>query len=204
MIWKLARIGTLLTAFTIFLTACKEEPQEKNNAALYEKFTAYINGEFWTEQGGRFNCFPIQTTYVKSPGSYGDNPGGFLRVKGKDCLTSNVMSLILDSVYEKGVYLFKSDDTSSYFFDRESRNLDTMEVFPTEHYSYHAVSGQLIIKEFRTTYYDTTSPPQYAQNRPGWIEGTFEMVMVNDISKSPPGTIQDTLHIRDGNFAAIL
>ncbi|QNR25768.1 hypothetical protein [Croceimicrobium hydrocarbonivorans] len=204
MIWKLIRIGTLLTALTIFLTACKEDSQDKNNAVLYEKFTAYINGEFWTEQGGKFNCFPLQTTYVKNPGSYGDNPGGFLAVVAKDCQNSNVMGLILDNIYSEGTYLFDSNDTSSVFLDRESRNLDTMEVFPTEHYSYHAVSGQLTIKEFRTVYYDTISPPQYAQNRPGWIEGTFEMVMVNDISKSPPGTIQDTLQIRDGKFAAIL
>jgi len=197
-------IYSTLFAISVLIAACQKEEQDNNNAVLYEKFTAYINGEFWTEQGGRINCFPLRTTYVKKPGSYGENPGGFLAVVAKDCHNSNVMALKLDSIYSDGIYLFDSNDTSSFFLDRESRNLDTMEVFPTEHYDYHAISGKVIIQDFRPAYYDTISPPQSAQNRPGWIEGSFQMVMVNDISKSPPGTQQDTLYITQGKFAAIL
>ncbi|QNR25766.1 hypothetical protein [Croceimicrobium hydrocarbonivorans] len=197
-------IYSALFAISLSITACNKEEQDNNNTVLYEKFTAYINGEFWTEQGGKFNCYPLRTTYAKGPRVLGEDPGGLLTVIAEDCQTSNWMMLRLDSIFSEGTYLFDSGDTSSLFKDWESMLLDTLGVFPTEHYSYHAVSGQLIIKEFRPAYYDTISPPKYAQNRPGWIEGSFEMVMVNNIRKSPSGSIQDTLQISDGSFALIL
>ncbi|QNR25767.1 hypothetical protein [Croceimicrobium hydrocarbonivorans] len=196
-------IYSMLFLTSISFIACEKGEADNGSTVLYEEFSAFINDEYWSKNPG-VGCFSLIKVYTKEANSYGNNPRGYLAIVATDCPTDNVMSLVIDSVDQEGKYIFNSSDTLSAYMDWKSRELDTLEVYPIEYYRYRAVSGWLRIEQLRPAYYDTISPPEKAQNRPGWIEGSFEMVLVNNISKTPPGTIQDTLHIRDGKFAAIL
>jgi len=129
-----------------------------------------------------------------------------LLVSGKDCETSNRMGLIMDSVYSAGVYKFPKDDYNSYFLNRAARNLDTMEIYPPEHYRYYAVEGFVEITQLTPSSYRAaiSDGQPYKQKINGWIEGTFEMTLINDISLDSNNTQHDTLKITNGKFAAIL
>lgn len=197
----------LLTIMLVFIS-CKEEKQDQLlPPELRQKFNCQINGEYWTMKPAG-NCDKLYTLYAKDTGTVGNNPPAYLLVSGQDCETSNRMGLIMDRVYTAGVYKFPEDDYNSYFFNRSARDLDTMGIFPSEHYRYYAIEGFVEITELTPHSYkedinpDTGQPYYHKIN--GWIEGTFEMTLINDISLDSNNTLHNTLKITNGKFAAIL
>ncbi len=185
---KIALLASLLTA----LAACNKSKQDDQPLppALREEFNCYINGEYWERVRGG-NCSSIDFKYYQNAAP-GGGPAGYLVIRGKNCTDRTTMSIVVDSVFETiDLGQVKEVRGAMYYNPRD--------------YEYpHSVFDSLlniqlsIDKLEAQTYRDAVFPDgtPYVDVTNGWIEGTFEMTLINDL--------QDTVRITDGNFAAIL
>ncbi len=194
----------LLVTFTV---QCKKEKQHQDlPRELREEFNCYLNGEYWTKNPGG-NCHQLHARYYEAAGSVGANPQGYLVVRGVDCDTDNAMYIVLDSVETTGTYFLPENDYNCGFHNMEAVRLDTLDIYPFEHFYYFALSGHVKITHLEPTKYEDAISPEgipFVRTIGGWLQGTYEMILINDISQDTNMSVPDTLTITNGKFAAIL
>ncbi len=184
---KIALLASLLTA----LAACNKSKQDDQPLppALREEFNCYINGEYWEHTPGG-NCSSIDFSYFE--GGTGGGPEGYLIMRGEDCPTDDRFIISLDSI-KSPVRLTEPKKINSLVFKYETK-------FEYPHYRFDSLlSVNINIDSLLPQKYDDAVFPDgtpYVDVTNGWIEGTFEMTLMNDL--------QDTVEISQGKFAAIL
>jgi len=187
----------------IFLSSCvKKEKNEELPPSLREHLNFYIDREYW-ESGG-IGCPDLYSDYYLAP--TGGNPAATLVIVGSQCRTRGRLILILESVYEAGVYHLPEDGLRTLWFDGKASREDTIN--PVELYEYYPIKGAINITEFTLPVLvrevdSITGEVTVIQNTSGWVEGSFQMTLINDISRSPAGTVRDTVVITNGSFGVI-
>mgnify|MGYP003643579861 CR=1 FL=1 len=173
---------------------CNEKPPYE----FREDYVDFIvNGRAWNPQSGPL-CSDFSTDYYEE--AYKETPAGYLTFSTKNCPNKLTLIIALQNVFGPKVFDLRTDSSVANVVFR-----DYGEVFSLSGGRYDSLlAGNLKIVAFKkrslTPHVDDKGDT-ITNVDPGWVEGTFDNIML--ISKGGGDTARinkDTIKITGGRF----